>query len=583
MTVDRLQKLDLKIDGMHCANCAVRVERGFKTIPGVERVRADHVAGKARLYYSSEPKLADLRDAVQAEGYGVSHGSAHASEAPKAQVEETKPDHLEIGAIFLLIVSGYLVLKRLHLAPSLAITDKMSYGFVFLIGLVAAVSSCLAVTGGLLLAVAAKYNERFPNLSGFRKLKPNLYFNAGRLISYTVLGGAVGALGSALTLSTRVTGLVSIAASVVMVVLGFQMLKLFPWLRRLQPILPKVLAHKIHDLSVQDSKLAPLLLGASTFFLPCGFTQALQLYVLSKGDAATGALTMLVFALGTLPALISLSVVSSFAKGAFQGYFVKFAGVLVILVGLSNVSNGLALTGSGVNLASILSPFGASAAAQTEGPVRVVGGKQLIDMKVAGLDYAPSTFTVAQGVPVEWHIDGSQAEGCAQVLTIPSLGIVKYLSHDAPTVVTFVPSETGSIEFSCPMGMTTGGAAFKVVPNSQGIVAAKVAEPPSDAPASCDPARAACAPAQKVSLTISEAGSFSPPVATAKRGVPVELTINNSIPPEGCMAVWLIPKYNVTIPMKIGTVTANFTPTEAGPVPITCSMGSIMAEIDVAG
>ena len=82
------------------------------------------------------------------------------------------------------------------------------------------------------------------------------------------------------------------------------------------------------------------MLGAATFFLPCGFTQALQLYVLAKASVAAGALTMLAFSLGTLPALLSLSAVSSFARGAFQRHFLKVAGVAVIVLGLMNIQYG---------------------------------------------------------------------------------------------------------------------------------------------------------------------------------------------------------------------------------------------------
>ena len=86
-------------------------------------------------------------------------------------------------------------------AQSFSMSAEMSYPLIFMIGLVASVSSCMAVTGGLLVAIAAKYNETHGTLSTAERLKPLIYFNTGRVISYTLLGGAIGALGSALTLS----------------------------------------------------------------------------------------------------------------------------------------------------------------------------------------------------------------------------------------------------------------------------------------------------------------------------------------------------------------------------------------------
>ncbi len=114
----------------------------------------------------------------------------------------------------------------------------MSYGLVFLIGLVASVSSCLAVTGGLLVALAAKYNEANPYLTDRQRLIPPLYFNVGRIISYTLLGGAIGALGSALTLSPAVSGALTLLASLLMIMLGLNMLGVLPSVGRCLPSLP---------------------------------------------------------------------------------------------------------------------------------------------------------------------------------------------------------------------------------------------------------------------------------------------------------------------------------------------------------
>lgn len=392
-------------------------------------------------------------------------------EAPNCEIpgfRNTKRDYAEIGAVVLILAGLYFLLKQFDVLPkNLGITENMNYGMAFLLGLVAAVSTCLAVTGGLLVGFAAKYNEKFPNLTGFQKLKPHLWFNAGRVISYTVLGGAVGALGSLFTFSARANGILTVIASVVMIALGFQLLKIFPSLSFLMPSMPKWIGHKLFAVSEESggtSKRAhgvAFALGGGTFFLPCGFTQALQLYVLSKGDASTGALTMLAFSLGTLPALLSLSLVSSFARGAFQRYFVKFAGALVILMGFFNVGSGLALAGADINLASIFQ-VGSKTEDAEKSNVELVNGKQVARMTVSGLDYYPHRFTVEKGVPVEWRIDGRKGVGCASVISVPDLGLMEYLPRDKIKVITFTPQEEGEIRFSCTMGMTTWGSAFIV-------------------------------------------------------------------------------------------------------------------------
>jgi uncharacterized protein len=376
-------------------------------------------------------------------------------------------DYIEIGAAFLIIVAVLLALGHLDLLPKqFGVSETMSYGLVFVIGLVASVSSCIAVTGGLLVAVAAKYTEASAALTPVQRMRPHIYFNAGRILSYTLLGGAIGALGSALTLSPEINGLLTLVASAVMILLGLQMLKLLPALTRFLPTMPKSFSHFIHDLAERDTNGGAFVLGAATFFLPCGFTQALQLYVLSKGSFAIGALTMLAFSLGTLPALLSLSAMSSVASGSFQRHFLKFAGAAVIVLGIANIQYGLVLTGSAMNVASVkpeTPPVEMSPPLMT-----ATQGKQVVVMRIDGFSYIPNRFTVKQGVPVEWRIDASEAAGCGRFLLAPRLGIRKLLSDRSTTTISFVPQETGEFGFNCGMGMMTPGSKFTVVPNARG-------------------------------------------------------------------------------------------------------------------
>ena len=376
-------------------------------------------------------------------------------------------DYIEIGAAFLIIIAILLALGQLDLLPrQFGVSETMSYGLVFVIGLVASVSSCIAVTGGLLVAVAAKYSEASAALTPVQRMRPHIYFNAGRILCYTLLGGAIGALGSALTLSPEINGLLTLVASTVMILLGLQMLRLLPALTRFLPTMPKSFSHRIHDLAERDANGGAFVLGAATFFLPCGFTQALQLYVLAKGSFAIGALTMLAFALGTLPALLSLSAMSSFAAGNFQRHFVRFAGAAVIVLGVANIQYGLVLTGSTMNAASVTpdqTPVAISPAAMT-----ATQDKQIVVMRIDGLSYIPNHFTVRQGVPVEWRIDASEAAACGRFLLAPGLGIRKVLSDQSTTMISFVPQRAGEFGFNCGMGMMTPDSKFTVVSNARG-------------------------------------------------------------------------------------------------------------------
>jgi uncharacterized protein len=356
-----------------------------------------------------------------------------------------------------------------------AAQNRRDAGLALLIGVVASMSTCIAVTGGLLVAVAAKYNAATTQLGALQRFKPHLFFNAGRVASYTLLGGAIGALGSTFSISAGANALLMILASAIMIVFGLQMLNLFPR-RKLLPTMPKMLAHKIHDLSERQVKGGAFLLGASTFFFPCGFTQALQLYVLAKGSFTTGALTMLAFSVGTLPALISLSALSSFARGFFQRCFLKFAGVAVVILGLFNLQSGLTLTGIGTETRT--SSEASSTSQSSVEPVPIVDGKQVIDMKILGYRYEPHQFAVLEGIPVEWRIDARHGVGCGHILIAPRIGVRKFLSFSDVTVISFTPQRTGEISFNCGMGMMTRGSKITVLAGAAALIPESPAPPP---------------------------------------------------------------------------------------------------------
>jgi len=451
----------MNVQGMTCASCEVILERKLKKVPGVMNVQVSRSKERAVIHCDSSVQLEDLQAALSETSYRLVPEDYIETPVRAPFIVKNKKRFAEIGAVLLFIFGAYLFLSQFNIIPeNLGVTDNMSYGFVFVIGLIAATSTCLAVAGGLLLAVANKYNAANPHLTGKQKFQPHIWFNVGRIASYVVLGGALGALGSFLSISPKVTGIITIIASLFMIVMGIQLLQIFPWMNKIQLKMPKFIAHKIYDASHQEKKKGPhkissFLFGGSTFFLPCGFTQALQLYVLGKGDFVTGALVMLAFSLGTLPALAGIGAFTSFAKGKAQRHFATFSAVLVIILGIFAIPSGLTL----VELGSTGSVMADDSSFMSTLPTDEV---QKINLKIDYLDYYPNTFTLKKGVPVEWNIDGSKAVGCAKIISVPALGITERLPPNGIKTISFTPTKKGKIMFSCSMGMA-GPGTFEVI------------------------------------------------------------------------------------------------------------------------
>ncbi|OGG71252.1 hypothetical protein A3F27_00095 [Candidatus Kaiserbacteria bacterium RIFCSPHIGHO2_12_FULL_53_13] len=323
------------VRGMHCDACTLLIEETFKELPYVSRVHASLPNHQVTITGNfSEPleliaeKLTEL---VKSHGYTVS--------LEKSQKSAGWGDFVYALPIALVTIVGFFALQKAGFA-NLITSSNVTYGTAFIIGLIASVSTCLAVVGGLVLSLSASSAKEGGTW------RTQTMFHVGRLGGFFVLGGAIGAVGSSLHLGLNANIVLGIVVALVMLILGINLLDVFHFTKRLQFTLPKWISRHVVRGSRHDHYLAPLLVGVGTFFLPCGFTQSMQLYALTTGSFMKGALTMTVFALGTLPVLALLSFGSlNIAHKSWKGIFFKTAGIIVIALALLNLANALATAG----------------------------------------------------------------------------------------------------------------------------------------------------------------------------------------------------------------------------------------------
>ncbi len=337
-----------------------------------------------------------------------------------------------------------------------------------ILGLIAGTSSCLAVSGGLLLSVIGKAKDRLGAMFEKMRIRFTVLFVIGRIAAYGLLGGIIGVLGSTFKFSPAATGVITLLAAAYMIIAGLEMIEIAPkWLKCAMPRPPKWLSNKILDSEGKSNVIAPFLLGAATFFLPCGFTQSLQIYALTTGSFWTGAMVLSAFALGTAPALMILGFASGALKGKSGKFVFKLAGCLVIFLALTNIQNGMTLLGHPISIASAQSSSSAGYrvatnsidAANTEVTSDAVekNGVQELDLTLTDSApfYKPSNqLTVKSGEPVHLVIAG-QASGCRSVFQIPGLGVQMLLNQSSNTT-DFTPDKPGQYVFSCSMGMYRG-------------------------------------------------------------------------------------------------------------------------------
>lgn len=359
---------------------------------------------------------------------------------------------LEIGGMLLLIAVSYKLLSLSDLFSwSLDTESAVGLGTVFLIGITASASSCLAMVGGLLLSMSANWSEAHPRMSAYKKFAPLLQFNLGRIVGYFILGGLTGLLGKSLILSVQATGYTKVILALVMVLLGLKILKLTPKMSCSIPF-PRALWNRIRSLQNSDSILAPTLLGAVTYFVPCGFTQSMQLLALGSGNFFAGAAIMTVFALGTLPALLSISAASTAANGKIGRLFFTFAGTLSVFLGMVNIDSGLALTG--LNLQKLTPGFAVQENSETDDPNVTIdrNGQQVISVEVQNDGYSKNSFVINPDVPTWIYATAKSAlSGCISSMAIPDFNVSTSLHKGENWIGPIKPKK--DFAFMCSMGM----------------------------------------------------------------------------------------------------------------------------------
>ncbi len=437
------------VDGMQCRSCELSIERKLGKVPGVRGVDANTPKGEVHLECEGPaPSLEALNAALKGDAYTL-----RCLGTPSA---EKKPSVGQVfGAFAAVFLLGWCASRIGLLKMDFAINGAAGFWPVFAIGLLAAASSCIAVSGGLLLSSSANYNRRYGSSDGVTRMTPVLMFVAGRVLSYAVFGGVIAALGKMLTPSPFVTGGIIVLAAAYMLIMGLDMLKIAPtWLKSLQPRLPKWAARRIVDAEGREHPAMPFLMGALTFFIPCGFTQALQVYALTAGSFAQGGLILAAFALGTAPALLALGWASTALNGASGERFLRFAGALVVVLGFWNLHNGLTAMGYPLAMPAFSAP---SASVQAADPnVKVENGVQVIRMKLSvNPAYKPSDrYTVKAGMPVRLEVAGI-GTGCRGELIVPKARARAVLNKPL-NILEFTPKKAGAYAFSCAMGMFPG-------------------------------------------------------------------------------------------------------------------------------
>ncbi|HHY82789.1 MAG TPA: heavy metal transporter [Clostridiales bacterium] len=445
----RLVRKILQVDGMTCTSCEMRIERALKKLDGVIESKA--VFSSSNVYVTYDVNVIELEqiiEAIENQDYVVKNkpGSAVVSETIKA--EKPANDKMTINQLLgigIILLALYVIIKNtvgFNFIPE--INQSMGYGILFIVGLLTSLH-CIAMCGGINLSQCVSYKVNNENTGRLSILMPSLLYNSGRVVSYTIIGGIVGALGSTVSFSGAAKGIVAVISGIFMVIMGLNMLNIFPWLRKINPRMPKIFGRKIYN---SNGRYGPFYVGLLNGLMPCGPLQAMQIYALGTGSFASGALSMFMFSIGTVPLMFGFGAVSTMLSGKFTHKMMKVSAVLVIVLGVVMANRGLAL--SGISVPSM--PFGAGNAAKGSNVAVIQDDVQVVTTRLSSGSYEP--ITVQKGIPVKWVIQAQKSDinGCNNEIIVPKFNLVKKL-EEGDNIIEFTPTEFGTFAYSCWMGM----------------------------------------------------------------------------------------------------------------------------------
>ncbi len=451
----------LFIKGMHCTACVKFIQDTFKNVEGIKKVEIDLNKKEVNIFYTSENiDIKKLQDLIGYYGYKIMDSTD--SKKIIKKIDFIKNWFLPVF-LTLLILGLLIILQYSAIFKVLSLNNNISYGISFLTGLLASISSCLAVVGSIIIAFGELYKKDENNKSIIGTLKSNIIFHFSRLLTFFLLGGVLGLAGGQLSLSGRLVGIITLIIALIMFLLGLNILGIFPSITQIGLRLPSFLTNSIPSLKKSNFPGTPIILGFLTFFLPCGFTQSMQIFALGSGNFIKGGLIMFLFSLGTLPVLFSIGISAKYSQQKNLFVLQRTGAFLIIAFALYTFNSSLATinfkgdvlkSSALINSSDNRNNNSEIMSSKTSEPLQSKD-IQVVKMHIKYSGFQPSVLKIKKDIPVRWEIYGDEVTGCTNALIIPFLKKrIPILSKI--TVVEFLANKEGKLPFSCWMGMVRG-------------------------------------------------------------------------------------------------------------------------------
>lgn len=413
-----MPKIYVKIDGMHCSHCESVIKNNLLSINNIKDVSFYNYI--ACITYSGYLSKKNIIKTINDSGYITSN------EYISNNINELK-DNIKLYEFILIslcIVILFFILYKIfgynifNVIPE--IDSSVSYSMLFVIGLLTSIH-CISMCGAINLVSA---------VGGKNSIKRPLLYNVGRVLSYTIIGGVVGLLGGVIYFNYTISGIIILISAIIMFLMALNMLGIL----KIKSVRFK---YKLRNKN-------PFIIGLCNGLMPCGPLQAMQVYALSTGSFISGAFSMFMFGIGTVPLMFFTGFLVNVLNSKWKVIINKIASVLILLLSFVMISRGISTLGFNVN--SIFNNYGDYTASVIKDGYQEVN----IDLSYSSYD----DIIVQKGIKVKLIINVSKEylTGCNNEVVISEYSIKKHLKV-GKNIIWFMPNETGEYTMNCWMNM----------------------------------------------------------------------------------------------------------------------------------
>ena len=416
-----MKKIYIKVDGMHCAHCEDTIRKALLSINNISSVEFDGFI--ACVTYKGKLNKEEIKKIIISEGYITKE--EYISQDLKILKDNIKlREFLLISITIILSVTLIYKIFGFNIFNAIPTIDSnTTYKMLFITGILTSIH-CISMCGAInLMAVV--------NTSSKRSLKRPFLYNLGRLISYTFIGGIVGFVGSVFSINDTISGIIIIIASILMFLMSLNMLGILK-------------LKKLNFFKYKINTRNPFIIGILNGLMPCGPLQAMQIFVLGTGSFIKGALSMLLFGLGTIPLMLFSGVILNLVRGKGKIIINKIASVLILLLSIIMLNRGL--LSLNIDVLEIFNNYNNFTASTLKDNYQIIE----FDLKYDNYE----DIILQKDIPIKMiiHVDKKYLTGCNNEIVINEFGIKQELKV-GENIIEFTPINEETITYTCWMNM----------------------------------------------------------------------------------------------------------------------------------